>query len=205
MRIKKPLLVQCEINAVSEAVKQEFGDRLPPGWEDLVEMAVYPGLVSEADLQGYINSKDGTVAAVPMCKGLKNFLNRFARDPDLTLEILRFARKRCAESNPGSPGHTQASLVRAILSRHWHATLVEVDSAWRSPTVEEVKRMSKSKGKWRGLITAEVSQLNDCEIAGWLSREYGLLVTTDSVKRARQSLSANCPRQREEIGRNSSL
>lgn len=147
----------------------------------MVAVACYPDLVAEPDLRGYVGltRDDGTVFAVPMCKGLKNFLECFAREPDLTLEILSYARERCAEYDAGRKDHDQTSLVRAVLLRGWHATVVQDQEGkhrgeWRSPTRAEAKQLlaAAQEGKPHRLKVAKLGQLGKKQIMAVLEREY---------------------------------
>jgi hypothetical protein len=188
MQIKKALRYSSESHAVAEDVKRHFKDRLPAEWGDLVHAACYPGLLEQPDLHGYIDCwSDGTIAGVPMCKGIENFLQCFARDPDLTLEVMSYARQCCARRDP-SRVRKKAAIVRAALVRSWRAILVEQNGEWRSPTVGEAQRLLDPKSP-RRLRVAEVCDLYDKEIADWLTRKYGLRVTKDDVEKARDAIS----------------
>jgi hypothetical protein len=120
--------------------------------------------------------------------------NSFARQPDLTLEILTIARhyhkkydeKECT---------TKEGAVRAFLCKYGsNGLLIKERGAFRRPTGDEVRK------HFAGLNPTPVQQMTDGEIAAYLTRPGVLValdaklsgkkrdISTDLVKKMRQSL-----------------
>jgi hypothetical protein len=100
MQIKKPLRITTAFDFVCEAVKFHFKEKLPPNWEGLVALACSPMRAAEqADLLGYEpDAKTGKqvkfLRKVDVFETeLRAFKENWARDADLTLQILCFARQ----------------------------------------------------------------------------------------------------------------
>lgn len=171
MQIKGQLTVDRVAAAVCEDVRRHFDGKLPPEWKDIVCVAVYPDFLAEPSLR----DSAGHVA----------FDTCYARDPDFTLEVLAFARKRCLKYMPHKCD-TQAALVRAVFLTFQNA--VKQNGAYRMLTPDEVKACGQ--GKRIPLKLVPVSELTDGEIAQWINSGYRTKVTEASVKEARQTLSS---------------
>lgn len=191
--IKKPLQIGTVFDAVCEDVKQQFKDRLPPEWKDVVWAAVYPQLLTATDcLFQMRRDSDGGVELLEN-PGFTNFRKCFSDEPDLAGEIWSYARKCYAEKLPHNCRDTQAALVRAVLLMNWHATAVKekTNGKYRTPTRDEWKQIHSAalQGKRPPLKLVELCQLTDGEGCDWIEHEYRLKITKGSFKTARQSLS----------------
>jgi hypothetical protein len=212
-RTKNPLRFVNESHAVYADVRRQFGDRLPPGWEDLVALACFPGAAIEQ--AAWTTDEGKPVNNPPMADPPENYRAAFpwkcyahdpptvdplkdnkatfwkcyAHDPDLVLEIMTFARSQLAEYDPKQQqGRAHSGFVRAVLLGNWNKVLVEKkNKEWWSPTPDELKLIANRKAA--GLKTALLWELKDNAIIDWIHREYRLKVGWQSFRKARRSIS----------------
>jgi hypothetical protein len=187
---KPPLRYLSEAHLVYGEVQRHFQAKnieLPQDWESLVGCACFPAQVAEQTYQGGWGT-DSTGKRIPLMDKqtpLKEkwqvVTNSFARQPDLTLEILVFARD-CINRYDENKCLTQDGVVRAFLLKFGSSGLIKMNNGkFRKWTIDEAPYFT-------GLKFIPVQKMTDGEIAQYLSRP-GLQVTKDTVKKVRQTLS----------------
>jgi len=193
MRPKKALKVDyCErLGQQEETLAQELME-LFPAWGRLPQQvcrqpyltvanaACHPGILAERELAE-----------------CRDFARLFGRFPDQVIEALRFARERLIErerereDQKQRDAETQAGLVRSFLL---HTRFV-VKKAGKFMAVEALTPADFQQDRQtlcKGVKLMPVAELQDGEVAQFLSsRKFP--VATQSVKRARESLSPKQP------------
>lgn len=103
MRTKPPLCYFSEFDFVYDAVSQHFNKELPPDWKALVALANFPKQAVEQTVCHGMKRDAKTGKPVKAYrkidmfeKEIRAFRENWARDPDLTLKILSFARETLA-------------------------------------------------------------------------------------------------------------
>jgi len=192
---KPPLRYLSEAHLVYGEVQRHFQAKnieLPQDWESLVACACFPAQVAEQTYQGGWGT-DSMGKRIPLMDKqtpLKEkwqvVTNSFARQPDLTLEILVFARC-CINRYDESKCLTQDGVVRAFLLKYGSSILIKETDGFRKPTGDEARKIISGRGK--GINFIPVSKMTDGEIAQHLTTPGGLDITTEMVKKVRQSLS----------------
>jgi hypothetical protein len=215
LQIKKPLRYFSESHAVYQEVELHFLKKkieLPPEWEALVAIACFPNQVVEHKIwHGYESEQDSPGAwvakrdtktgnlvkayrkEIPFSKELLALQTCFARNPDLTLEILTLARK-CLARYDERKCDTQDSHVRAFLVKFGISTIISDSGKLRLPKKNEFAGWTNAEllhGKRKGakIKIVPVASLQDGEIAALLTDHYGENITTASVIQARRSVS----------------
>ena len=170
---------------------------LPPEWKDMVAIACFPSQVVEQpnwtsdDPKKYPLKVNFLVT--PLEKEVRAFQTCFARDPDLTLEILTLARKFLARYDKKNCV-TQGGRVRAFLVKYGNSTIIRDSGKLRLPKKNEFARWTMAellhrKRKGLRIEIVPVEPLEDGQIAELLTDHYGEIITTDSVTQARRSVS----------------
>jgi hypothetical protein len=200
MQIKKPLRFFSESHAVHQEVESHFlkkKTQLPPEWEALVAISCFPSQIVE---QPYWTSDDPKKSPVkvnflvtPLEKEVRVFQACFARDPDLTLEILVFARK-CLARYDEKKCVTQKSRVRAFFVKYGNSTIISDNGKLRLPKKNEfagwtIAELHRGKRNGLPIKIVPVTSLQDGEIAALLTNHYEEDITTASVIQARRSVS----------------
>ncbi|HEY5232968.1 MAG TPA: hypothetical protein VIK35_05495 [Verrucomicrobiae bacterium] len=215
MQIKKPLRYFSESHAVYQEVELHFLKKkieLPPEWEDLVAIACFPNQVIEQKFcHGFESEQDSTGAWVikrdtktghpvkayrketPFAKELLAFQACFARDADLTLEILTLARK-CLARYDEKNCDTQDGRVRAFLVKYGNSAIISDSGKLRLPKKNEFAEWTNAelfqgKRKELKIKIVPVAPLQDGQIAALLTDHYRKIITTASVTQARRSVS----------------
>jgi hypothetical protein len=215
MQRKRQLLYRTMARAVFEDVKAHLQDKsiiVPPEWElespdksrvvALVFLGCNPCMTKAPPADGpdfkFLN--DGHKGL--MCL----FQDCFARYPDLTLKILSLTRKFVGDYQNHSKNKTK--LVRLFLWETPH--LIKENGKYRTPRGDEIdilwklERGSDPKFKQEIILPKDgkpplksvpTASLQDGEIATILS-EPGCDVLTETVKKARQSLSASAEKKK---------
>jgi len=215
MQNKKPLRYFSESHAVYQEVEMHFLKKkieLPPEWKALVAIACFPsqvveqtvclGYESEQDKNGEWVLKRDTKTGKPVKSFSKVnpfdnemhlFRTCFARDPDLTLEILVLARKYLARYDEKNCD-TQDSRVRAFLVKYGNSAIISDNGKLRLPKKSEFAGWTNAEllhGKRKGfnIKIVPVAPLQDGQIAELLTQHYGEEITTASVTQARRAVS----------------
>ena len=198
MQIKKPLRYFSVSHAVYQEVELHFLKKkieLPPEWEALVAIACFPSQVVEQPNWTSDDPKKYPVKVnflvTPLEKEVRAFQTCFARDPDLTLEILTLARKFLARYDEKNCD-TQDGRVRAFLVKYGNSTIISDSGQLRLPKKNEFAGWTMAelhRGKRKGIKIIPVSPLQDGEIAALLTDHYRENITTASVIQARRSVS----------------
>jgi len=186
--------------------------QLPPEWKSLVAIACFPGQVVEQKIfHGYESERDTTGAWVrkrdpktgepvkayrketPFAQQLLAFQNSFARDPDLTLAILTFARK-CLADYDDKKCDTQDGCARAFFVKYGNSTIINDNGKLRLPKKNEfagwtMAELTHRKQKSSNIKIVPVAPLQDGEIAALLTSHHNQAITTASVTQARRAVS----------------
>jgi hypothetical protein len=200
MQNKKPLRFINENHAVYQEVEAHFLRKqreLPPEWEALVAMACFPSQVVEQPNWTSDDPKKlppGTNFMVtPLKDEVRAFQACFAREPDLTLEILALAREHLARFNEKNCV-TQDGCARAFVVKYGQSTIISENGELRLPRKNEFVGWTHAellRGKRRGMNVkiVPVATLQDGQIAQLLTAHHKFEITTASVSQARRSLS----------------
>jgi hypothetical protein len=178
----------------------------------LVAIACFPGQVVEQKFfYGHESEQDSTGAwgikqdpktgepvkayrkETPFAKELLAFQTCFARDPDLTLSILTYARK-CLSAYDDKRCDTQDGCARAFFVKYGNSTIINDNGKLRLPKKNEFAGWTHAElihGKQIGskIRIVPVAPLQDGEIAALLTAHHKQAITTASVTQARRAVS----------------
>lgn len=207
MQRKTSLRHFSESHVVYDAVERFFESQniaLPTDWEALVALACFPkeaveqmvcyGYESEKNTRGEWVLKRDAKTGEPVKAYRKDdlfkdkiraFRELWARDPDLTLKILCFARETLARLKNPRNGTDQDKVRNFILKHH---TFVRENGELRLPKAGEIKVDGKlDLIVKRGLKIVGIHEAGDNELAALIFGSRSQKVQT--VKKARQSMS----------------